>query len=111
MIRRPPRSTLFPYTTLFRSDPSFAQASIDLANTALTQRIQPRLEVALQAVRLAAAPTAGRNARGQRAPRRVGRAGGRAGSSGGGFPAHPSVGGGAGVGPLALAAAPLHPAP
>src|SRR3712207_8276259 len=24
MIRRPPRSTLFPYTTLFRSDPPFA---------------------------------------------------------------------------------------
>src|SRR5256885_7467189 len=24
MIRRPPRSTLFPYTTLFRSDPEFA---------------------------------------------------------------------------------------
>src|SRR3712207_8842691 len=24
MIRRPPRSTLFPYTTLFRSDPAFA---------------------------------------------------------------------------------------
>src|SRR2546425_9715226 len=23
MIRRPPRSTLFPYTTLFRSDPRF----------------------------------------------------------------------------------------
>src|SRR2546430_4096552 len=23
MIRRPPRSTLFPYTTLFRSDPAF----------------------------------------------------------------------------------------
>src|SRR5260370_28321930 len=23
MIRRPPRSTLFPYTTLFRSDPEF----------------------------------------------------------------------------------------
>src|SRR2546427_9616062 len=23
MIRRPPRSTLFPYTTLFRSDPGF----------------------------------------------------------------------------------------
>src|SRR5258708_10411824 len=23
MIRRPPRSTLFPYTTLFRSDPHF----------------------------------------------------------------------------------------
>src|SRR5687768_18129658 len=25
MIRRPPRSTLFPYTTLFRSFPSFPQ--------------------------------------------------------------------------------------
>src|SRR3712207_9127283 len=24
MIRRPPRSTLFPYTTLFRSDPSYS---------------------------------------------------------------------------------------
>src|SRR5258706_9747007 len=24
MIRRPPRSTLFPYTTLFRSEPKFA---------------------------------------------------------------------------------------
>src|SRR5438034_6941544 len=27
MIRRPPRSTLFPYTTLFRSRPSPARAS------------------------------------------------------------------------------------
>src|SRR2546430_4171961 len=26
MIRRPPRSTLFPYTTLFRSDPSHSCA-------------------------------------------------------------------------------------
>src|SRR5687767_15845614 len=25
MIRRPPRSTLFPYTTLFRSDPNFGR--------------------------------------------------------------------------------------
>src|SRR2546428_9901463 len=25
MIRRPPRSTLFPYTTLFRSDPQVAE--------------------------------------------------------------------------------------
>ena len=32
MIRRPPRSTLFPYTTLFRSVPdnNFEQALIDL---------------------------------------------------------------------------------
>src|SRR3712207_7000490 len=27
MIRRPPRSTLFPYTTLFRSDPQADQAA------------------------------------------------------------------------------------
>src|SRR5260370_25915822 len=27
MIRRPPRSTLFPYTTLFRSEPSFGNVS------------------------------------------------------------------------------------
>src|SRR4051812_49568674 len=27
MIRRPPRSTLFPYTTLFRSNPRFMGAS------------------------------------------------------------------------------------
>src|SRR2546430_11951018 len=36
MIRRPPRSTLFPYTTLFRSSPSTAHAinlAIDLART------------------------------------------------------------------------------
>src|SRR3712207_8918640 len=30
MIRRPPRSTLFPYTTLFRS--SMAREAMDLAN-------------------------------------------------------------------------------
>src|SRR3712207_9346447 len=29
MIRRPPRSTLFPYTTLFRSRDSFPDAQID----------------------------------------------------------------------------------
>src|SRR3712207_7041442 len=30
MIRRPPRSTLFPYTTLFRSmDPAFAERNVN----------------------------------------------------------------------------------
>src|SRR5260370_15658619 len=29
MIRRPPRSTLFPYTTLFRSYPPLAAATVD----------------------------------------------------------------------------------
>src|SRR5258708_8487755 len=28
MIRRPPRSTLFPYTTLFRSDSEMAEGSV-----------------------------------------------------------------------------------
>src|SRR3989442_5340953 len=32
MIRRPPRSTLFPYTTLFRSGISFRQANNPLLN-------------------------------------------------------------------------------
>src|SRR5438034_650851 len=54
-----------------QADPSFAQASIDLANAALAQRIQPRLEVALQAVRLAAASPAGGNAQIQLARGRV----------------------------------------
>src|SRR5258707_8259873 len=35
MIRRPPRSTLFPYTTLFRSD----QARIRLSNAFGTQNL------------------------------------------------------------------------
>src|SRR3712207_7739834 len=32
MIRRPPRSTLFPYTTLFRSDPRLASVRGELAS-------------------------------------------------------------------------------
>src|SRR2546430_8229108 len=31
MIRRPPRSTLFPYTTLFRSQPASREARIEAA--------------------------------------------------------------------------------
>src|SRR3712207_8192449 len=31
MIRRPPRSTLFPYTTLFRSDPKTAEQYLQAA--------------------------------------------------------------------------------
>src|SRR3989442_6947478 len=45
MIRRPPRSTLFPYTTLFRSDPIVAD-SIDQ----LIVRVRERLEVTTVAV-------------------------------------------------------------
>src|SRR2546425_7366784 len=34
MIRRPPRSTLFPYTTLFRSPADFAGKTIGIQGTA-----------------------------------------------------------------------------
>src|SRR3712207_8023270 len=33
MIRRPPRSTLFPYTTLFRSIPLFADGGVFIPTT------------------------------------------------------------------------------
>src|SRR5476651_2087615 len=39
MIRRPPRSTLFPYTTLFRSDPFFV--AIDRLGGRLVRRGVP----------------------------------------------------------------------
>src|SRR2546422_11756123 len=51
MIRRPPRSTLFPYTTLFRSVPDattraleIRKGSADLESSALT----PDMELTLQ---------------------------------------------------------------
>src|SRR5947209_9770153 len=41
MIRRPPRSTLFPYTTLFRSDPTTLDPALtdDPTGTALLQDV------------------------------------------------------------------------
>src|SRR2546425_165566 len=80
-----------------QADPSFAQASIDLANAALAQRVQPRLEVALQAGRLAAASAAGRNAGGPPARGRVGGGVGGSDSAGAGVPAYLRAGGGLGV--------------
>ncbi len=41
-------------------DPSYSRALVDLANTALRQRIAPRLDVAQRALRLAAGTAAGR---------------------------------------------------
>src|SRR5687768_18303765 len=41
MIRRPPRSTLFPYTTLFRSDPFLARARESPTATARRRRPSP----------------------------------------------------------------------
>ena len=84
-------------------DPSFASAVVDLANTALTQRIKPRLDVALSAVRLAAASPAGRHAEVQLVRGRVEREAGEADSALAGFRAYLAVGGDSGVGLLELA--------
>src|SRR5690349_23122728 len=47
MIRRPPRSTLFPYTTLFRSSAVTAPEAVDLQRgrdeADAAPRLQPRL--------------------------------------------------------------------
>src|SRR2546430_10404828 len=46
MIRRPPRSTLFPYTTLFRSRRATLAAASSIATTPRTaRRVIARLEV------------------------------------------------------------------
>src|SRR5256885_11131892 len=42
MIRRPPRSTLFPYTTLFRSFPQYQGADIAELDFFLTPRLGSR---------------------------------------------------------------------
>ena len=84
-------------------DPSFAFAVVDLANTALTQRIKPRLDVALSAVRLAAASPAGRHADVQLVRGRVEREAGEADSAIAGFRAFLAVGGDSGVGLLEVA--------
>ena len=85
------------------ADPSFASAVVDLANTALTQRIRPRLEVALTAVRLAAAGPAGRHADVQLVRGRVEREAGEADSALAAFGAYLTVGGDSGIGLLELA--------
>src|SRR3989442_7395044 len=52
MIRRPPRSTLFPYTTLFRSPHAAARPAIDVVNPPGSQR--PRPSDVVDVVRIAA---------------------------------------------------------
>ncbi|HKE90225.1 MAG TPA: hypothetical protein VKB45_07815 [Gemmatimonadales bacterium] len=84
-------------------DPSFAFAAVDLVNAALTQRIRPRLEVALQSIRLAAASPAGTNAAVQLARGRVEREMGEVDSALAGFRAFLAVGGDSGIGLFELA--------
>src|SRR3712207_8673754 len=43
MIRRPPRSTLFPYTTLFRSPRDWRADEIELVQE-ISSRVFPRIE-------------------------------------------------------------------
>src|SRR3712207_8873843 len=57
MIRRPPRSTLFPYTTLFRSleaagaRPDERRGDLAADQHALHDRLQPQVEVHRRALR------------------------------------------------------------
>src|SRR5213594_1293617 len=84
-------------------DPSFAFAVVDLANTALTQRIRPRLDVALSAVRLAAASPAGRHAEVQLVRGRVEREAGEADSAIVAFRTYLALDGDSGIGYLEVA--------
>src|SRR3712207_7810801 len=60
MIRRPPRSTLFPYTTLFRSAVALADSPLAVAGTRITGHefhrttVQPRSGLLLSPARRAA---------------------------------------------------------
>ncbi|MBI1968133.1 MAG: hypothetical protein HYS40_09095 [Gemmatimonadetes bacterium] len=85
------------------AEPSFSAAVVDLANAALAQRIRPRLEVALQAVRLATASPAGRYPDVQLARGRVEREAGEVDSALAAFRAALAVGADSGVGMLELA--------
>src|SRR5690348_17398434 len=57
MIRRPPRSTLFPYTTLFRSDPAAVNElkeryrSGGVGDAALKRRLEGVLEALIGPIR------------------------------------------------------------
>src|SRR5256884_5796625 len=48
MIRRPPRSTLFPYTTLFRSIPMKANIDLDVGSKTFASGLLPELIAALR---------------------------------------------------------------
>src|SRR3954470_6299047 len=85
------------------ADPSFASAVVDLANTALTQRIRPRLDVALSAVRMAAASPAGRYPEVQLVRGRVEREAGETDSALVAFRAYLGLAGDSGIGLLETA--------
>jgi GWxTD domain-containing protein len=82
------------------ADPAFADATVDLARTALTQRIGPRLDLALSAVRAAAISPAGGHPPVQLARGRVERAAGNSDSALAAFQAYLAAGGDSGTGLL-----------
>jgi GWxTD domain-containing protein len=81
-------------------DPSFADATVDLARTAMAQRIGPRLDLAIRAVREAAASPAGQNPAIQLARGRVERVAGDPDSALMAFTRYIAVGGDSGIGLL-----------
>src|SRR5438876_2687689 len=52
MIQRPPRSTLFPYTTLFRSGAKLENLPVFLAHRASLETVEKQLSVRLKTFRL-----------------------------------------------------------
>src|SRR3712207_9128935 len=76
MIRRPPRSTLFPYTTLFRSQgvPELQQGRADLHLNALARprRVDVRRRVGAEGDRRGAAGAGARPAEGRHRAARAG---------------------------------------
>jgi GWxTD domain-containing protein len=88
------------FTRATEVDPSFAVAVVDLAETALTQRIRPRLETALNAVRRATRSGAAADPAVQLARGRVERAVGDPDSALAAFDAYLTLGGDGGVGNL-----------
>src|SRR2546429_5902413 len=63
MIRRPPRSTLFPYTTLFRSRPEHADGDLRRRGVARFERAQCAAEVRRAAARALPVVGVGRDER------------------------------------------------
>jgi GWxTD domain-containing protein len=82
------------------ADPAFAEATVDLARAALAQRVGPRLDLALNAVRAAAHSPAGREPPVQLARGRVELAVGNPDSAFAAFQAYLALGGDSGIGLL-----------
>lgn len=93
------------FARAIEADPTFGRAAVDLANTALSQRIHPQLDAALQALRSATATAAGGIPDVQLARGRVEREAGEADSATAAFERYLALGGDSGIGFLELARA------